>query len=230
MVAVIGDVHGCYYTLKKLVEVIEEEFQGIEIYLVGDLVDRGNNSFEVLEYVIDRKLKFTPGNHDYMFFHFFEKPTSLFARSWMFNGHEATLESYENKEKSIPDHLKIIKSAPLFFNLDDCFISHAGISHAYSKSFSRKKGIKREVFLEEIVMRDFETDKGVLWTRNPLLDIGKMQVIGHTKQKEVTLDRDSNSVYIDTGACLGNKLSSVIIENSQIVKVIEIKTELQDII
>ena len=48
MVAVIGDVHGCYYTLKQLVEKIKAKYPDISIYCVGDLVDRGNFSCEVI--------------------------------------------------------------------------------------------------------------------------------------------------------------------------------------
>ena len=35
MVAVIGDVHGCYQTLKQLVENIRTKYPGISIYCVG---------------------------------------------------------------------------------------------------------------------------------------------------------------------------------------------------
>ena len=133
MVAVIGDIHGCYFTLVELYNAIREKYPRIEIYTVGDLVDRGNNSYEVIKFVLDEKILFTPGNHDYMFYHFFKDPTSVFARSWIFNGNEMTLESYEDHEEALFQHIDAIKSAPLFYNLEDCFISHAGISEEYMK-------------------------------------------------------------------------------------------------
>ncbi len=55
MIAVIGDVHGCYYTLKQLVDKIRKKYPAISIYCVGDLVDRGNYSFEVIDFVTLRK-------------------------------------------------------------------------------------------------------------------------------------------------------------------------------
>jgi serine/threonine protein phosphatase 1 len=79
MVAVIGDVHGCFYTLVELFNTIREKYQNIPVYCVGDLVDRGNHSFETMEFVINEKIKFTPGNHDYMFYHFFKRSNERFC-------------------------------------------------------------------------------------------------------------------------------------------------------
>jgi serine/threonine protein phosphatase 1 len=229
MVAIIGDVHGCYYTLTELYNRVRNEYPSVPIYCIGDLVDRGNNSFEVMEFVMTEKMPFTPGNHDYMFHHFFKDPSSVFARSWVFNGSETTLESYESHEDSVFKHIEIIKNAPLYYDLDDCFVSHAGISKKYElnlpANFRDDLGI-----LEKHIINDHITDRGVLWTRDSLLDLGKMQIVGHTKQQDITLDENANALYIDTGACVGNKLSAVIVENSKLVDIIDIKTNLNDII
>ncbi|KAB2843644.1 MAG: diadenosine tetraphosphatase, partial [Ignavibacterium sp.] len=48
MVAIIGDVHGCYNTLKAIFEKIRKKYPDIIIYCVGDLVDRGNFSAQVI--------------------------------------------------------------------------------------------------------------------------------------------------------------------------------------
>ncbi len=229
MIAVIGDIHGCYYTLVELNQKIKNKYPEINIFCVGDLVDRGNNSYEVVEYVIKEKILFTPGNHDYMFYHFFKDPTSVFARSWVFNGSETTLTSYENNEEAVFRHIEHIKSAPLYYNLEDCFISHAGISKHYEKIILNDSSINYEL-LDQYVITDHKTDRGILWTRDSLLSIGKLQIVGHTKQQEITLDEDAQALYIDTGACVGNKLSAVIVHLNKIVDVLDVKTNLNDII
>jgi len=229
MVAVIGDIHGCYFTLIELYNKIQRNYPEAEVITLGDMVDRGNNSVDVLNFVLNEKIKFTPGNHDYMFYHYFKKPDSIFARSWIFNGNEMTLASYEDQEDLIPIHIESIKNAPLFFNTQDCFISHAGISNYYGEILP--ENFKDDLnILHEIIYEDYKTDTGVLWTRDTLLNLGKLQVVGHTKQREITLDEDSNAIYIDTGACVGNKLSAVIVQNEEIVDTIEEKTHLNDII
>lgn len=229
MVAVIGDIHGCFYTLVELYNKIIELYPNIPIYTVGDLVDRGNFSYQVVEFVKEKNIILTPGNHDYMFYHFFKEPSSIFARSWFFNGSESTLESYEEHQNEMFEHIDFIKSAPLYFNLDDCFISHAGISIYYNKFLPQNFRENLDV-LASFIENDISSDRGIMWTRDPLLNLGKLQVVGHTKQPDITFVEDSNALYIDTGACVGNKLSAVIIHKSNIIETLEVKTHLNDII
>lgn len=229
MVAVIGDIHGCYYTLVELYDRIAEKYGSIPVYSVGDLVDRGNHSFEVIRFVIENNIKVTPGNHDYMFYHFFKDPTSIFARSWVFNGNESTLESYEQHPDSVFGHIDYIKSLPLYYWLNDCFISHAGISNKYRPLLPLPLDDKLHI-LRDIIYGDHKNETGVLWARGQLMNVGRLQVVGHTKHQEITYNEEANSVYIDTGACVGNKLSAIIVKLGKIVDSIEVKTHLEDII
>ena len=228
MVAVIGDVHGCYHTLKELVDKIKNKYPNIEIYCVGDLVDRGNNSFEVIEYVIAEKIHFTLGNHDYMFYSNMREPFSLMAKSWTYNGAETTLTSYKDKLSQMDQHLDLIISAPLFYNLDDCFISHAGIS----KSIKDKLPINylsNDAALKEILGKDLHDQNSILWARGDLLNIGKLQIVGHTHRKEVFFDKDANVIYIDTTAFGNNKLTAVIIEQNKLIETIDQNTNSDDV-
>ena len=229
MIAVIGDVHGCYLTFVELYNEIIKKYPEIKIYCVGDLVDRGNKSFEVVEFFIENNIQFTPGNHEFMFYYFFKEPASTFASSWVFNGSEATLESYDDHDNKVFEHIEYLRKAPLFFDTKDCFITHAGISKEYEKDLDPNFRNDRSS-LYDLINREFLSDKGVLWLRGEALNIGKLQIIGHTKHQEITLDEEANAVYIDTGAYVGNKLSAVIVDNDQIVDVIDIKTHLDDII
>jgi len=229
MIAVICDIHGCYHTLVELYNKIIKKYPDLKVYSVGDLIDRGNNSCDVMEFVIEKKIEFTPGNHEYMFYNFFKEPSSVFARSWVFNGSEATLESYEDNEEKVFSHIDVIKKAPFYINTQDCFISHAGISKEY-EHFLPKDFRKNLSALYELIYNDYRSDRGVLWCRDEPLNIGKLQIIGHTKHQEIILDEDNNAVYIDTGAYVGNKLSAIIVEKEQIIDVIDVKTHLNDII
>jgi len=230
MVAVIGDVHGCFYTLIELYNQIRSKYTNIPIYCVGDIVDRGNFSCNVMDFMLEEKIKFTPGNHDYMFYHFFKDPTSIFARSWVFNGNEATLKSYRNQDEKVFKHIEEIRKAPLFFDLEDCFISHAGVSIKYASILGGLEGEEFTYKVGEVIEANFREDSGVMWTRDPLLNLGKLQIVGHTKQLEITYIENSDAVYIDTGAFVGNKLSAVIVEKSEIIDTLEEKTNMDDII
>ncbi|HSP87674.1 MAG TPA: metallophosphoesterase [Ignavibacteriaceae bacterium] len=228
MVAVIGDIHGCYFTLKELVLQIKQKYSSVEIYSVGDLVDRGNFNFEVVDFVISENIKFTAGNHDYMFYHFIHYPGSEMGRIWIQNGSETTVSSYSNRIDEMYKHLEVIIKAPLFYNLEDCFICHAGIS-TYFKSRFPKKVLENVDQVDKVMRLNLMNDHGILWTRDPLLNIGKLQVIGHTRQKDVAYYKKNNTAYIDTSVYTGNKLSAVIVENNTIIETFSIPTDKRDI-
>jgi len=229
MVTVIGDIHGCYNTFLSLLEKVKTSYPNIETYCVGDLVDRGKFGYEVIHYIQNSEIKFTPGNHDYMFYHFFKDPESIFARTWVFNGSETTMESYDDHEEAIFKHLEYIKCQPLFYNLNDCFISHAGVSEKYSHILPKNVPVDFKI-LEEYIYSDKISDSGILWNRDSLMNIGKLQVFGHTKHQKIIFNEDSLSVNIDTGASYGNKLSAIVVHNNEIVDTFEEFTHIDDLI
>lgn len=228
MVAVIGDVHGCFNTLVDLYKKIKGKYPDIDIYCVGDLVDRGNFNFEVVSFFLNQGIKCTPGNHDYMFYDYFRNPGSVFARTWGYNGNEATLISYSEHNSEMNFHLDYLRTFPLYYDLPDCFISHAGISRSYFKRLDVSI-LNNKQLMDEFAESTINDDYGILWNREILLNINKLQVIGHTRQPEVRIDSNSNGVYIDTGAYSGNKLSCIIVERSNIIDVLSEYTHSNDI-
>jgi len=62
----IGDVHGCYRTLRKLLKKIEFAKRDDRLWFTGDLVNRGPRSLEVLEWAADHdwRIESVLGNHD----------------------------------------------------------------------------------------------------------------------------------------------------------------------
>lgn len=228
MIIVIGDVHGCLNTLQELVRKLKKLYSSVPLYCVGDLIDRGNFSYEVIEYVKDEGIKFTPGNHDYMFYYFIKKPFSNMGASWIYNGFEKTISSYDNRFDKISEHLDIITQAPLFYNLSDCFISHAGIS-GYHSSILGSEPLNDINKLDEEVKKDLTGEHGILWTRDELMNLGKLQIVGHTRKQDVTYQKWNNVVYIDTSIYTGNKLSAVVIEDGEIIAKHSVPTNMKDL-
>jgi serine/threonine protein phosphatase 1 len=229
MVAVIGDIHGCFHTLERLHALILKKYPDIPVCCVGDLVDRGKFSYEVVEFVRKNKITFTPGNHDFMFYYFIKHPSSPLGRSWIYNGAETTLDSYSNRTVEMNKHLNHIIKAPLILDLNDCFISHAGISNYYSRKLGKKPLSDTQKFTD-LIQQDLNSERGILWTRDKLLNLGKLQIVGHTRFEDVYYDKESNAVYIDTAACSGNKLSAVIINENKIINTLSVTTDRTDIV
>ena len=63
---VIGDVHGCWLTLRRLLEQIDWRRGGDTLCFVGDLVNRGPSSLEILRWAVRNRGEITAvlGNHD----------------------------------------------------------------------------------------------------------------------------------------------------------------------
>lgn len=60
----IGDVQGCFGALQKMLEHIAFDPVADRIYLLGDLVNRGDNSLAVLRWARDNDIQAILGNHD----------------------------------------------------------------------------------------------------------------------------------------------------------------------
>jgi len=63
---VIGDIHGCFLTLQKLLQRIQFSSPQDRLWLVGDLIGRGPRSLQVLRWarILGNRLIAVLGNHD----------------------------------------------------------------------------------------------------------------------------------------------------------------------
>lgn len=79
---------------------------------------------------------------------------------------------------------------------------------------------------------DADNRDGVVWTRQSLQNLGKVQIVGHTPTQSGKPEYDlrSNSWYIDTGACFSGCLSAIKL-NSQgkVIEIYSIETCSQDL-
>ncbi|WP_279385380.1 metallophosphoesterase family protein [Ruegeria denitrificans] len=88
----IGDVHGCIVQLEKLLTKVPQDHR---IVLVGDYVDRGEHSAEVLRLISARPdLTCLKGNHEEMMLWFLSDPTGQ-GRRWLRYGGLQTLASFD---------------------------------------------------------------------------------------------------------------------------------------
>ena len=95
----IGDVHGRADLMLELDRLIEARCPGWPVVFLGDYVDRGDQSREVLELLMSVSPEGTPpvtclmGNHERMLLAFLEDPAKNGAR-WINNGGLQTLASF----------------------------------------------------------------------------------------------------------------------------------------
>jgi serine/threonine protein phosphatase 1 len=125
----IGDVHGHYDGLMQLLESIELGRED-KLYFLGDLVDRGPKSAQVVEFVRQNNYPCVLGNHEQMFLDAFAND---FARSpalptWLYGGGQSTLASYKTVPQSwLVEHLQWMQELPWYIDLGDIWLVHAGV-------------------------------------------------------------------------------------------------------
>ncbi|MDN5360709.1 MAG: serine/threonine protein phosphatase 1 [Thermotogaceae bacterium] len=106
MIVAIGDIHGCFDPLKALIRTIEgyrSEVEGIEYIFIGDYIDRGPSTKEVLDFLIDFNAKktFLMGNHEHMLLAYYKgsKHYQSVGEAWLQknNGGLLTLQDLDPK-------------------------------------------------------------------------------------------------------------------------------------
>lgn len=229
MYAVVGDLHGCFYTLRKLIETVEKKYKDIIFVFVGDLIDRGKYSKETLQFLLqlskNYRCIFLMGNHEDIFFNFIFGKTD--EKLWFLNGGKLTVSSFTNddiktvnelrsfcykniyeKFKTIFDNMKLYQEIVITKKF---LISHAG-------------GLKINAPLDKL---EKDCKELLLWERGidfydkPYKDY--ILVHGHTptfmisknSQCSVYINKIADSIIsinVDTGCVYGYSLSALLID------------------
>lgn len=136
----IGDIHGCFDSLKELVEEKIQLTLTDKLVLLGDYIDRGPKSKEVIDYIIDLKVKgfditTLTGNHEQMLLDAWEEED--FTGIWMINGGKATLNSLGIKEiKEInTNYLHFFRNLKLYAEIENYLFVHAGFNDELENPF-----------------------------------------------------------------------------------------------
>jgi hypothetical protein len=171
-VNIIGDIAGRYDTLMALLKKMPDE----EVISIGDMVDRGPKSKEVLDFFM-KNGRAVLGNHEHMMgceYGRFHSPYTQFL--WTYNGGDATLRSFglslNSKEggEVLAPYLDWIERLPLFLIEEGLFLSHAPVS-PFVSSYRNCLEISRRKTLED----------SLIWNRftPPKPMEGLFQVFGH---------------------------------------------------
>lgn len=216
-VYVIGDVHGCFDQLMSLEQKIYAEKKSSEqddlIITLGDYVDRGPRSADVIEHLLaPPEANFERicllGNHELAMLDYLENRLPL--QSWMRLGGTQTLLSYGididrletlySKSKQVDEkirelvpnsHKQFLKDLPILIQTRRFLFVHAGI--------------RPNVDIEDQKDHDLITIRDEFYKNADLSDY--IVIHGHTPVKSPQLK--TNRLNIDTGAYRSGVLSAV---------------------
>jgi serine/threonine protein phosphatase 1 len=123
----IGDIHGHYDGMRQLVNFCDLKGQD-RLYFLGDVIDRGPKSAQVVQWIQENKHPCLMGNHEIMLLHSFNDGDldEVALRHWLPSGGNTTLASYG--DEGIPQSdIDWFASLPSYLDLGDFFLVHAGV-------------------------------------------------------------------------------------------------------
>lgn len=217
----VGDIHGCVGPLRALHEMILDDSASAPserkvIIYIGDYIDRGLQSRQVVELLINDPLPgfksvYLRGNHEDFMLRFLDDPSV--GQLWFANGGNATLDSYGvgmSKANNFEERMETMRDE-LAVNLPErhfAFFLALKHTHVEGDYFFAHAGIRPGVAL------DSQEPEDLMWVRNEFLksgaDHGKIVVHGHSITDE--LDIRHNRIGIDTGAFMNGRLTCLVLE------------------
>lgn len=194
----ISDIHGCLDELDELLALINPTKKDTIIFL-GDYIDRGPKSMEVIDYLIWLKDRvnciFLKGNHEDMFLNCYINRLDPYL--FLSNGGKETLKSYRirafewNSLASIPEsHMEFLRDLKLYYKDENYMYVHAGIRPENGT---------------------VQSEEDLLWIRSNFIykdtHYKEKVIFGHTPFDDPLVMIDK--IGIDTGCCFGGKLTAI---------------------
>jgi serine/threonine protein phosphatase 1 len=234
---VVGDIHGCYKTLLALIKKLPKKEKS-KVCFVGDLIDRGSNSKDVIELVKTNNYDCVIDNHELFFIDYVPKilrdEIDEETKQWLFKyGGKETLKSYllENSEldkELLAGHIEYLKSLPNYIEYKDLktkdnrylVVSHSNVANTWQFKDYPKDSLEYEQFFKTIHFGRFKNyDNKDIYN-----------VFGHTPVDKVDIENgyktniDTGCVY-DNGINLKGYLSALEYPSLRVVKQKNIENE-----
>jgi serine/threonine protein phosphatase 1 len=194
----IGDIHGCFRTLEKLVSKLNLS-KSDKLILLGDYIDRGPRIKGVIDFILGLisegfDVVTLMGNHESMLL---ESRRNVLAHSmWMFNGGEFTLKSFGVKsalfiEKKYVDFFSGLK---YFYFVENYLFVHAGFNESQLDVFADKTAMLWA--RKECYTSDFFAGKTIIHGHTPInLDV----LISAASSRNQVVNVDTGCIYVFGG-------------------------------
>ena len=194
-VFIIGDIHGCCKTFKKLIDEKISIKKTDKIYCLGDFIDRGPDSKGVIDFIIQLrkegfKVHTLRGNHEQFLLksEFDEQSKEI----WIRNGGHKTLASFsaDSIRQLDTKYLDFFKRTKYYIETKNFILVHAGLNFASSNPLTDKEAM--------LWIRNFSVDSDFL--------NGKLLIHGHTpKHRDFILSQKFESSINLDGGCVFNQ-------------------------
>lgn len=139
----ISDIHGCFNPFYELVVRVIDLSKSDRLILLGDYIDRGEQSREVIDFIMDLKKKgfnvtALTGNHEQMLLESYSDTGMLYQ--WFMNSGMSTLFSFGIREieEIGKKYLEFFNSLDYYLEVGKYLFVHAGFSDHEADPFADK--------------------------------------------------------------------------------------------
>jgi serine/threonine protein phosphatase 1 len=194
---VVTDLHGCYHTFKALLEKRIKLQQQDTLYLLGDYINKGPFSRQLLDYLLELRqkgfqLNMLRGNHEQEILNVVEGRSSL--SSLREKGGQTFLNNFGiDHPAAIPeDYLQFFRELDWYLSLEDWLLVHSGFDFGVTNPFYPNEAM--------LNLRDYEVDFSLTAGRRILhghtpTDLAVItQTLAENKVADISLD--AGCVYI----------------------------------
>ncbi len=215
-IIIYGDLHGCLKKFKELKSKVNPSEKDTEI-IIGDLLDKGSASNELLSYIVENKIVSILGNHEYKYIRY-KRHNDLFFKTGKKNPMHLDEKELKIFNKISDEEFKYLESLEFFMKIDNLTILHAGITNKIDLDTATKKELEKTLWIrtldehQKTLSLDSENENAKFWTEYYDGNQGII-IYGHQNFENVKVDQ--YSIGIDTGCVYGNKLSACIISDTK---------------
>lgn len=224
-VQIVGDVHGCLELMNRLLTKLDSTKM---VVMVGDYVDRGHSSREVLATLKARndanpdRFVCLKGNHEVMMLEFIDDPTDR-GRRWLEYGGLDTLLSYEvsvNPSNMSPEQLIDVRDR-FQVAVGDAMIDWI---RQLATSYQSGNLVVTHAGMDPNLPLGQQTDKALLWGRSGFLNSrrrdGLWVAFGHNVFSVPVVE--DGRIATDTGAYHSGRLTAAIAQTNGEIEFVQV--------
>lgn len=208
-VFIVGDVHGCFKEFLALLNEADYKSETHRLILVGDIINRGPFSLEMLKWVKTNGVEMVCGNHEQAFIKEVKRGGFLSP---------ALQKLKKDMSKDLSQWLEWLEALPFYIEAKNFLVVHAGLVPEEHPKYSDPH-LLMNIRTWDGQGKDIKSEYNPAWYS--FYKDKKLVIYGHWASQGLNVRK--NTIGLDTGCVYGCKLSGVLLPEKKILQVPALK-------